>query len=197
MNIELAPENCGLVIVDMQAEGCERHGPTLKPVVKNVRNSWIAFAPPTEKSSMCNRSVPKIIPNSPYSARNIRCSTALRGRVRGGLKLSPGETIVKKFSHDCFFQPGMEYTLKSSTCARAGTGRRHRHRREQLRLSRGGRLSHSQLLRDRAGRLHPWRGADGQTFALAQFRSPAYNFNITVANSAEINFRSGFRISKT
>jgi nicotinamidase-related amidase len=27
---------------------------------------------------------------------------------------------------------------------------------------------------------------DGQTFALTQFRSPAYNFNITVADSAEI-----------
>ena len=38
MNIELAPESCGLIIVDMQTEGCERHGPTLKPVIKNIRN---------------------------------------------------------------------------------------------------------------------------------------------------------------
>ena len=41
MNIELSVENSGLVIVDMQAEGCERHGPTLKPVIKNIRNYFV------------------------------------------------------------------------------------------------------------------------------------------------------------
>ena len=30
--------------------------------------------------------------------------------------------------------------------------------------------------------------ADGQAFALSQFRSPAYNFNVTVADSTEIVF---------
>src|ERR671925_579983 len=36
--IELAPAHTGLIIVDMQAEGCERHGATLKPVIKNIRS---------------------------------------------------------------------------------------------------------------------------------------------------------------
>ena len=31
--IELKPESTGLVIVDMQVEGCERHGPGVKPVI--------------------------------------------------------------------------------------------------------------------------------------------------------------------
>ena len=30
--IELHPESTGLVVVDMQVEGCERHGPGVKPV---------------------------------------------------------------------------------------------------------------------------------------------------------------------
>ena len=36
--VELSPEHTGLIIVDMQAEGCERHGPGLKPVIKNIRS---------------------------------------------------------------------------------------------------------------------------------------------------------------
>src|SRR5687767_7737011 len=35
--IELQPESTALVIVDMQVEGCERHGPGVKPVIGNIR----------------------------------------------------------------------------------------------------------------------------------------------------------------
>jgi hypothetical protein len=35
--IELQPESTGLVIVDMQVEGCERHGPSVMPVITNIR----------------------------------------------------------------------------------------------------------------------------------------------------------------
>ena len=35
--IELSPQGSALIIVDMQAEGCERHGATLKPVIRNIR----------------------------------------------------------------------------------------------------------------------------------------------------------------
>ena len=35
--IEVAPGSTGLVIVDMQVEGCERHGPTVQPVISNIR----------------------------------------------------------------------------------------------------------------------------------------------------------------
>lgn len=37
--IELDVQSTGLVIVDMQVEGCERHGPGVKPV---IANSWLA-----------------------------------------------------------------------------------------------------------------------------------------------------------
>ena len=35
--VELHSESTGLVIVDMQVEGCERHGPAMKPVIANIR----------------------------------------------------------------------------------------------------------------------------------------------------------------
>ena len=35
--IELPAKSSGLVIVDMQIEGCERHGPGLKPVTQKIR----------------------------------------------------------------------------------------------------------------------------------------------------------------
>ena len=35
--LTVLPESSALVIVDMQAEGCERHGPTLTPIIINIR----------------------------------------------------------------------------------------------------------------------------------------------------------------
>lgn len=35
--IGLDSESTALVIVDMQVEGCERHGPGVKPVIGNIR----------------------------------------------------------------------------------------------------------------------------------------------------------------
>ena len=37
VNIELDSQSTGLIIVDMQVEGCERHGPGVKPVIGNIR----------------------------------------------------------------------------------------------------------------------------------------------------------------
>ena len=37
MSFDFSVENTGLLIVDMQNEGCERHGPTVKPVIQNIR----------------------------------------------------------------------------------------------------------------------------------------------------------------
>ena len=35
--IELSPQDSALIIVDMQAEGCERHGAGVKPVTRNIK----------------------------------------------------------------------------------------------------------------------------------------------------------------
>jgi len=41
--IELSTQGTGLVIVDMQAEGCERHGLGVKPVIQNIRTLLHGF----------------------------------------------------------------------------------------------------------------------------------------------------------
>ncbi|MET0583999.1 MAG: hypothetical protein ABW099_03885 [Candidatus Binatia bacterium] len=61
--IELAAERTGLIIVDMQAEGCERHGPGLKPVIQNIRSLLNRFREAAARSSTSNRSGRKIIPS--------------------------------------------------------------------------------------------------------------------------------------
>jgi nicotinamidase-related amidase len=70
--IELSPQGSGLIIVDMQAEGCERHGGTVQPVIRNIRALLIAFARAMGRSSTFNRCEPRTIPNSPSSAKCIR-----------------------------------------------------------------------------------------------------------------------------
>jgi nicotinamidase-related amidase len=35
--IELSSQGTGLIIVDMQAQGCKRHGAGVKPVIRNIR----------------------------------------------------------------------------------------------------------------------------------------------------------------
>jgi isochorismate hydrolase len=114
MNIELAPENCGLVIVDMQAEGCERHGPTLKPVVKNIRHLLDRFRAANGKiihvQSVRTKDHPEFtVFGKEYSL--IDGTPAVEFIEE--LKPLPGEIIVQKFSHDCFYQTTMEDTLKT------------------------------------------------------------------------------------
>ena len=36
-DVKLSAQSTALVIVDMQVEGCQRHGPTLKPVTKKIQ----------------------------------------------------------------------------------------------------------------------------------------------------------------
>ena len=65
--IKLHSESTGLVIVDMQVEGCERHGPGMKPVSPISAASSIASARSTERLFMYNRFAPRTILNSPSS----------------------------------------------------------------------------------------------------------------------------------
>jgi len=41
--VELADESSALVIVDMQIEGCERHGPSVRPVIRNIQSLLSRF----------------------------------------------------------------------------------------------------------------------------------------------------------
>ena len=55
------------------------------------------------------------------------------------------------------------------------------------RLQVGDRLPHQKLLRHSPGRLYSCKSS-GHAFALSQFRSPAYNFDVDVVQSEELVF---------
>jgi nicotinamidase-related amidase len=188
MNIELSPENCGLVVVDMQAEGCERHGPTLKPVIKNIRQLLDRFRAANGKiihvQSVRTKDHPEFtIFGKDYSL--IDGTPAVEFVEE--LKPLPDEIIVKKFSHDCFYQTTMEENLKRLDL------RSCRDRIVVTGIGANNCVYHAVIgfhIRNYFAIVpqdcvHASR-PDGQTFALTQFRSPAYNFNITVVDSAEI-----------
>ena len=188
MNIELTPENSGLVIVDMQAEGCERHGPTLKPVIRNIRKLLDRFRAANGKiihvQSVRSKNHPEFtVFGKDYSL--IDGTTAVEFIEE--LRPLPGEIIVKKFSHDCFYQTTMEDTLKKlellscrDRIVVTGIGTNNCVYHAVI----GFHIRNYFVIVPQDG-VHASR-PDGQTFALKQFRSPAYNFNITVVDSEEI-----------
>ena len=188
MNIELSPENCGLVIVDMQSEGCERHGPTLKPVIKNIRQLLDRFRAANGKiihvQSVRTKDHPEFtVFGKDYSL--IDGTPAVEFVEE--LKPLPDEIIVKKFSHDCFYQTTMEENLKRLDL------RSCRDRIVVTGIGANNCVYHAVIgfhIRNYfvivpQDCVHASR-PDGQTFALTQFRSPAYSFNITVVDSGEI-----------
>lgn len=190
MNIELAPENSALIIVDMQIEGCQRHGPTLTPVIKNIRNLL----------DRCRAADGKII-----HIQSVRSKEHPEFTVFGKeyslldgtpavefveeLKPLPGEIVIKKFSHDCFYQTALEDTLEKLQL------RPCRDRVVVTGIGANNCVYHAVIgfhIRNYfvivpQDCIHASR-TDGQAFALSQFRSPAYNFNVTVADSKEIVF---------
>ena len=190
MNIELTPENSGLVIVDMQAEGCERHGPTLKPVVKNILNLLDRFRAANGKiihiQSVRGKDHPEFtVFGKEYSLLDGTPAVEFVEE----LKPLPDEIVIKKFSHDCFYQTAMEDTLKKLAL------RSCRDRVVVTGIGANNCVYHAVIgfhIRNYfvivpEDCIHASR-ADGQAFALSQFRSPAYNFNVTVADSKEIVF---------
>ena len=190
MYIELTPENCGLVIVDMQAEGCERHGPTLKPVIKNIRQLLDRFRAANGKiihiQSVRSKDHPEFtVFGKEYSLLDGTPAVEFVEE----LKPLPGEIVIKKFSHDCFYQTSMEDTLKKLQLLSC------RDRVVVTGIGANNCVYHAVIglhIRNYfvivpQDCIHASR-ADGQAFALSQFRSPAYNFNVMVADSTEIVF---------
>src|SRR5262245_65041743 len=107
--IELTAQGSGLIIVDMQAEGCERHGATLKPVIRNIRNLLDRFRRANGKiihvQSVRTKDHPEFtFFGKPYSL--IDDSPAVEFVEE--LKPDAGEPVVKKYSHDCFYRTAME-----------------------------------------------------------------------------------------
>jgi nicotinamidase-related amidase len=186
--IELHPESTGLIIVDMQVEGCERHGSGVVPVIANIRRLLDRFREVNGKiihvQSVRTKDHPEFtVFGRPYG---LLLGSAGADFVTE-LQPSPGEDIVQKTSHDCFYKTSMEATLQkldlrpcrdkivvtgigSSNCVYHAVIGFHI------------RNYYSIVPEDCIHGVHP----QSQPFALHQFRSGAYNFNVTVSRSEEL-----------
>ena len=191
--IELHPESTGLVIVDMQVEGCERHGPAMKPVISNIRRLLDRFREIDGKIIHVQSVRTKDHPEFTVFGRPYGLLLGSPGaEFVEELKPLPGENVVQKTSHDCFYKTSMEAVLEkldlrscrdkivvtgigSSNCVYHAVIGFHI------------RNYYSIVLEDCIHGVDP----HSQPFALHQFRSNAYNFNVTVSHSEDLHFVSG------
>jgi len=188
--IELNPESTGLVIVDMQVEGCERHGPGMKPVIASIRALLDRFRDINGKIIHVQSVRTKDHPEFTVFGRP-------HGLILGSpgadfveeLRPLPGETVVQKTSHDCFYKTSMEtvldkFDLRScrDTVIVTGIGSSNcvYHAVIGFHIRNYYTIVPEDCIHGVA--------AHSQPFALAQFRSSAYNFNVTVARSDELQF---------
>lgn len=190
--IELRPESTGLVIVDMQVEGCERHGAGVRPVIANIRRLLDRF---------------RAINGKIIHVQSVRTKEhpefTVFGRPYGLLIGSPGaefveelkpaarENVVQKTSHDCFYKTSMEAVLeKLDLCpcrdkivvTGIGSSNCVYHAVIGFHI----RNFYSIVPEDCIHGVHP----QSQPFALHQFRSNAYNFNVTVSRSEDLHLVS-------
>jgi nicotinamidase-related amidase len=186
--IELQPESTGLVIVDMQVEGCERHGPGMKPVIASIRRLLDRFRAVNGKIIHVQSVRTKDHPEFTVFGRPYGLLLGSPGAdFVEELRPLSGENIVQKTSHDCFYKTSMEAVLEkldlrpcrdkivvtgigSSNCVYHAVIGFHI------------RNYYSIVPEDCIHGVHP----QSQPFALHQFRSNAYNFNITVSHSDDL-----------
>lgn len=190
--ILLDPQRSLLVIVDMQKEGCQRHGPTVHRIVPAIRD-LLDRARDARVPVVFVQSV-----RSPHDAefsvfgRPLSLQEGNTG-VQFIEELTPGadDIIVKKHTHDCFYHTDMEQVLQRLGL-KAGVG--------QVMVTGIGanncvyhavigfhiRGYHVYVPRDCIHATQPL----GMRFALHQFTSSAYSFNVTVTSAADLHFRS-------
>ena len=193
--IELSPQGSGLIIVDMQAEGCERHGATLKPVIRNIRALLDRFRQANGKIIHVQSVRAKDHPEFTFFGKQyslIDDSPAVQFVEE--LKPAPDEIVVKKYSHDCFYQTSMEAQLEKfdlRPCRNhivvTGIGSNNCVYHAVI-----GFHIRNYIVHVPEDCIHASR-AEGQEFALSQFRSPAYNFNVGVTRSENIKLAADLK----
>ena len=187
--IELSSESTGLVIVDMQVEGCERHGPGVQPVILKIRSLLDRYRGVNGKIIHVQSVRSKNHPEFTVFGRNYGLLEGSAGvEFVDALKPLPGERVVQKTSHDCFYKTSMESILEEfdlrpcrDTIVVTGIGANNCvyhavvgfHIRNYLTV----------VPEECIHATHH----EGQAFALSQFRSHAYNFNIKVIQSEDIH----------
>jgi nicotinamidase-related amidase len=188
-DFELSPEATGLVIVDMQVEGCERHGPGVKPVIANIRSLLDRFRQVNGKIIHVQSVRTKDHPEFTVFGRPYGLLLGSPGaEFVEELKPLPGEIVVQKTSHDCFYKTSMESVLEQlelrscrDTVVVTGIGSSNCVYHAVI----GFHIRNYFIIvpEDCIHGVAP----QSQPFALHQFRSNAYNFNVTVSRSEDIH----------
>ena len=189
---ELTPQTTGLVIVDMQVEGCERHGPGVKPVIDKIRSMLDRFREAKGKIVHVQSVRAKDHPEFTVFGRPYGLLLGSPGaEFVEELKPLPGEHVVQKTSHDCFYKTSMETVLEQldlqpcrDTIVVTGIGSSNCVYHAVI----GFHIRNYFILvpEDCIHGVTP----QSQPFALHQFRSNAYNFNVTVSNAEAIQLAS-------
>jgi nicotinamidase-related amidase len=195
--IELSPQGSGLIIVDMQAEGCERHGATLKPVIRNIGALLDRFRQANGKIIHVQSVRTKDHPEFTFFGKEyslIDDSPAVEFVEE--LKPYANEPVVKKYSHDCFYQTSMEEQLKKfdlrpcrDHIVVTGIGSNNCVYHAVI-----GFHIRNYIVHVPEDCIHASR-AEGQQFALSQFRSPAYNYNVSVTRSEDIKLATDLKMA--
>ncbi len=186
--MQLIPNSSGLVIVDMQVEGCERHGSGVKPIIQNIRSLLDRFRAINGNIIHVQSVRPKDHPEFTFFGKEYSLLENSPGvEFVKELKPLPNEVIVQKFSHDCFYRTTMERELEKlglhpcrDTIVVTGIGSNNCVYHAVI-----GFHIRNYFVVVPKDCIHASR-EEGHTFALSQFRSPAYDFNITVTDSNEI-----------
>ena len=189
----LAPESAGLVIVDMQVEGCDRHGDGVKPVIRNIAALLRRFREAGGKIIHIQSVRPKDHPEFTVFGNDYSLLENSPGvQFVEELKPLPTETVVQKTSHDCFYRTAMESVLEKldlrpcrDTMIVTGIGSNNCVYHAVI-----GFHVRNYFTAVPEDCIHASR-PEGQAFALGQFRSNAYNFNVTVMTSERIALAAG------
>ena len=190
--IKVHPASTALVIVDMQVEGCERHGPGIKPVIANLRRLLDRFRQVHGKIIHVQSVRIKEHPEFTTFGRPYGLLIGTLGvDFIEELKPLRGEDIVQKTSHDCFYKTSMEEVLQRLDL---------RPCRDKIVVTG---IGASVCVYHAVIGLHVRNyysivpedcihgvDAQAQPFALHQFRSKWYSYNITVAHSDDLELVS-------
>src|SRR5262245_18073989 len=187
-HFQLASEGTGLVIVDMQVEGCERHGPGVKPVIAKIRSLLDRFREVNGKIIHVQTVRTKEHPEFTVFGRPYGLLLGSPGtEFVEELRPLPGEIVVQNTSHDCFYKTSMETVLQQldlrpchDTIIVTGIGSSNCVYHAVI----GFHIRNYFVVvpEDCIHGVSP----QSQPFALHQFRSHAYSFNVSVSQSEKL-----------
>jgi nicotinamidase-related amidase len=186
--MELPVESAALVIVTMQVEGCERHGPTMKPVIENTRSLLTKFREANGRVIYIQSTRSKDAAEFTFFKRKHTYLENTPGiEFVDELKPLANEPVVKKATHDSFYQTTLQSTLDRldirpcrDTVVAVGIA-------SDICLYQAviGFHVRNYITVVPEDCIHAKR-PEGDEFALSHFRSSTYNFNVTVSRSDKI-----------